>query len=108
MSDKTKHGTEHGEIAVQEGLPKVKEPQKYIVLLHNDDFTTMEFVVEILQRYFQKVGEEAVRIMLRVHEQGKAAAGVYPHDIAETKISQVHDYARSKGFPLMCSMEPIP
>jgi ATP-dependent Clp protease adaptor protein ClpS len=94
------------EVAVQESRPKPKEPPHYAVILHNDDYTTMEFVVEILRRYFQKTGEQAVQIMLQVHQQGRGIAGVYHFEIAETKVAQVHDYATSKGYPLKCSVEP--
>lgn len=95
-----------GGLAVQEGHPKLKEPRKFAVLLHNDNYTTMEFVVEILRRYFHRTEEEATQIMLQVHEKGKGIAGIYSHDIAETKVMQVQGYARSKGFPLMCTIEP--
>ena len=95
-----------GGIAVQEGRPKLKEPPRYAVFLHNDDYTTMEFVIEVLRRYFHKKHEEAMQIMLQVHQQGKGIAGIYHLEIAETKVVQVHEYARSKGFPLMCSIEP--
>lgn len=87
--------------------PKLKQPPRFAVLLHNDDYTTMEFVVEILQRYFHREGEEAVRIMLAVHRQGKGVAGTYTRDIAETKVSQVQEYARSRGFPLKCTIEEV-
>jgi ATP-dependent Clp protease adaptor protein ClpS len=66
----------------------------------------MEFVVEVLKRFFRKTEEESVQIMLQVHQQGKGVAGVYHHEIAETKVVQVHEYSRSKGFPLKCTVEP--
>jgi len=81
------------------------EPPLYKVLLHNDDYTSMEFVVSILEQIFQKNSEEAVRIMLNVHEQGVGVAGVYTKEICETKIAVVHDLARRNEFPLRCSME---
>lgn len=93
-------------VAVEEGRPKLKEPPKYAVILHNDDYTTMEFVVEILQRYFRKSPEDAVRITLKVHQEGRGVAGIYTHQIAETKVSQVSEYARSKGYPLKATAEP--
>ncbi len=77
----------------------------YKVYLLNDDYTTMEFVVEVLERVFGKGKVEATRIMLHVHRNGKGLAGVYARDIAETKISQVHNLARDNGFPLKCDME---
>lgn len=95
-----------GEIAVQTGRPKLSEPPRFAVLLHNDDYTTMEFVIEILKQFFHRKEEEAVQIMLQVHHQGKGVAGVYVFDIAETKVMQVHEYAQSRGFPLKCSLEP--
>jgi ATP-dependent Clp protease adaptor protein ClpS len=83
----------------------IREPRRYRVLLHNDDYTTMEFVVEVLVTVFHKNLSEATAIMLAVHERGLAACGVYTEEIAETRISQVHDRARKAGFPLRCSME---
>lgn len=83
----------------------VREPRRYRVLLHNDDYTTMEFVVEVLVTIFHKNLEEATAIMLTVHERGMAVCGVYTAEIAETRISRVHDKARKAGFPLRCSME---
>lgn len=94
-----------GDLAVEEGRPRLKAPPKYAVILHNDDYTTMEFVVEVLQRFFHKRGEEAVQVMLQVHQQGQGVAGVYGHEIAETKAEQVNDYARAQGFPLKCSVQ---
>jgi ATP-dependent Clp protease adaptor protein ClpS len=105
MSPKPQEESEGG-VAVQEGRPKLKEPPRFAVLLHNDDYTTMEFVIEILRRYFHKSDEEAKQIMLRIHQQGKGIAGIYHHEIAETKMMQVHENARSRGFPLKCSLEP--
>ena len=95
------------DVAVQDARPKLKSPQKYAVLLHNDDYTTMEFVVEILTRYFQKSAAEAAEIMLKVHQQGRGVAGIYSHEIAETKVTQVMDEARSRSFPLKCTMESV-
>ena len=101
--------TEGGtEVAVKEGRPKVKEPPHFAVVLLNDDYTTMEFVVAVLKRFFRRTEEEAVQIMLRVHHEGKGVAGIYSFEIAETKVSQVHDYAQSHGFPLRCAVEPAP
>jgi ATP-dependent Clp protease adaptor protein ClpS len=91
-----------GDVAVMEGRPKLKQPPRFAVVLLNDDYTTMEFVVEVLQRFFQKQGEEAMQIMMLVHRTGQGVAGVYSHDIAETKAYQVNEYARSHGFPLKC------
>jgi len=84
---------------------KVKEPSMYRVLLHNDDYTTMEFVVEVLVHIFHKTIEDATRIMLNVHEKGIGVCGVYTFEVAETKVDTVHSIARDHGFPLKCSME---
>ena len=84
---------------------KVKEPSMYRVLLHNDDYTTMEFVVDILMHIFRKTIEDATRIMLNVHQEGIGICGVYTYEVAETKVDTVHKLARDHGFPLKCSME---
>ncbi len=84
---------------------KVKQPPLYRVLLHNDDYTTMEFVVQVLQDVFNHSEAEATQIMLHVHRKGTGVAGVYPREVAETKIEQVHDLARAHECPLRCSME---
>jgi ATP-dependent Clp protease adaptor protein ClpS len=83
----------------------VTEPSLYRVLLLNDDYTTMEFVVEILKMVFHKSIEEATRIMLNVHQVGVGICGVYTHEIAETKVDTVHSLAKEHGFPLKCTME---
>ena len=105
MSGPRKPGDDEGDVAVETAKPKVAEPPKYACILHNDDYTTMEFVVEVLQKYFHKTAEEAVQIMLRVHHAGTGVAGVYALDIAETKAAQVEEFARSRGFPLKCTVE---
>jgi ATP-dependent Clp protease adaptor protein ClpS len=84
---------------------KLDEPQLYKVLLHNDDYTTMEFVVEILQQVFRKSPTQATHIMLLVHKTGTGVCGVYTAEVAETKVELVHHLARKNGFPLQCSME---
>lgn len=81
------------------------EPSMYKVLLLNDDYTTMEFVVEILMFVFNKSTEEAIAVMLNVHRKGTGVCGVYPYEIAETKVDSVHALALEKGFPLKCIME---
>ena len=83
----------------------LEEPPLYKVLLHNDDYTTMDFVVMILQTVFHKNTEEATRIMLNVHQQGIGIAGVYTREIAETKVAMVHQMAKQHQFPLRCSLE---
>ena len=94
------------DVAVQEAEPKRPEPPRFAVVMHNDDYTTMEFVLEVLKRFFQKSGDEAMAIMLKVHHAGSGVAGIFPHEIAETKVAQVEDLARSRGFPLKCTVEP--
>jgi len=86
--------------------PKTKRPQRYKVLMHNDDYTTMEFVVMVLEVVFHRPDTEAVRIMLHVHQQGVGVAGVYSFEEAETRIAKVARLAREHEFPLKCSMEP--
>jgi ATP-dependent Clp protease adaptor protein ClpS len=85
---------------------KYKEPEEYRVILLNDHYTTMEFVVAVLMEIFHKDGDEANRIMLDVHKKGKGIVGVYPWDIAATKAEQVHLVARVHEFPLRCIIEP--
>lgn len=85
--------------------PKIKKPSFYRVIMHNDDYTTMEFVVEVLVSIFEKEINDATKIMLDVHQRGHGNCGIYPRDIAETKIDQVHKKARQAGYPLRCSME---
>ncbi len=85
--------------------PKTKKPSLYRVLLLNDDYTPMEFVVHVLQKYFGKGREEAQRIMLAVHHKGSGICGVYTYEVAETKVTQVIDFARQHGHPLQCTME---
>jgi len=82
-----------------------KEPPMYKVFLHNDDYTTMEFVVEILVNIFGKSLEKATRIMLNIHEKGIGLCGVYTYGVAETKVNTVHSLAREQGFPLKSTME---
>jgi ATP-dependent Clp protease adaptor protein ClpS len=85
--------------------PKTKKPSLYKVLLLNDDFTPMEFVVLVLQRFFNKGQDDATRIMLHVHQKGVGICGVYTYEVAETKVTQVMDFSRQNGHPLQCTME---
>ena len=87
-------------------LTRAKKPQLYKVILLNDNYTTMEFVVYILQKYFQKNEHDAKRIMLDVHNNGAGIAGLYPREVAETKSKQVMAHAEQEGFPLACKTEP--
>jgi ATP-dependent Clp protease adaptor protein ClpS len=84
---------------------RTKRPPMYTVLMHNDDYTTMEFVVEALISVFHKSPTEANRIMLHIHFKGAGTCGSYPYEIAETKVGKVHDMARKEGFPLRCTLE---
>ena len=85
--------------------PKTKKPSLYKVLLLNDDYTPMEFVVLILERFFQKSRDEATRVMLHVHQKGIGVCGVFTYEVAETKVTQVVDFARQNQHPLQCTME---
>jgi len=93
------------DLAVQEARPKMKKPPMYQVVLLNDDYTPMEFVVEILQVFFNLNREAATKVMLSVHTAGKGICGIYSRDIAETKVAQVNDHSRQHQHPLMCSLE---
>jgi len=103
--DPTREPSE-GEDVDLEDKPISATPRRYKVLFHNDDYTTMEFVIEVLKRFFHKTDTEAVHIMLTVHKSGAAVAGVYTRDVAETKSTQVMDYARENGMPLLLTTEP--
>jgi ATP-dependent Clp protease adaptor protein ClpS len=84
---------------------ELKEPDMYRVILHNDHYTTMEFVVEVIMKIFHKPVIEATQIMMDVHQKGRASVGVYPYDIASTKANQVTQMAKQKEFPLLCTIE---
>ena len=90
---------------VTKTTPKTKKPPLYKVLLLNDDFTPMEFVVQILERFFHKSRQEATAIMLHVHRRGVGICGVFTYEVAETKVNQVVDFARQSQHPLQCTME---
>lgn len=95
-----------GGVAVDEVQPRLKKPTLYRVILVNDDYTPMEFVVLVLQRFFRKGHEEAVQIMLNVHTRGSGVCGVFTAEIAETKVRQVLSFSRDNKHPLQCTMEP--
>jgi ATP-dependent Clp protease adaptor protein ClpS len=95
-----------GEDVDLEDAPVSAVPRRYKVIFHNDDYTTQEFVVHVLQRFFHKTETEAQHIMLTVHHKGAAVAGVYTKDVAETKVQQVMDAARDNGMPLLLTTEP--
>ena len=92
-------------LAAKTSKPKLQQPPRFKVVLLNDDFTPMEFVIEVLQRIFRQDRETAVRIMLKVHTTGAAVAGTYTAEIAETKMNQVIEYARRHQHPLLCRLE---
>jgi len=99
------HPDTEGDVAV-EIRPKTRKPRRYRVVFHNDDYTTMEFVVRVLMEIFHKDELEAQRLMLDVHHRGQATVGVFTRDIAETKAAQTMDHARLEGHPLKCTTEP--
>ncbi|ASK34239.1 ATP-dependent Clp protease adapter ClpS [Alloalcanivorax mobilis] len=103
--DKPESPDRQGEVTVEEAKPRLKRPPMFKVLMMNDDYTPMDFVVEVLETFFSMNREQATRVMLTVHTRGKAVCGVYPQDIAETKATQVVDYAREHQHPLMCQVE---
>jgi ATP-dependent Clp protease adaptor protein ClpS len=92
-------------LVVEEAAPKVKRPPLYQVILLNDDYTPMEFVVDVLETVFGMDRTKATRVMLEVHTRGKGVCGVYTFEIAETKVAQVTSYARQQQHPLLCTME---
>ena len=104
MTDKRDDEHDDG-LSVQEAKPKLKRPPMYKVVLLNDDYTPMEFVVKVLESFFGMNREKATQIMLHVHTRGIGVCGVYTKDIAETKVAQVNDYSRSNQHPLLCAME---
>lgn len=105
MSDHNSEWDHDDGLAVDEARPKLKPPRKYKVILLNDDYTPMEFVVQILARFFGMDQEKATQIMLMVHTKGQAVCGEYSYQIAETKVEQVNDYSRQHQHPLLCTME---
>lgn len=96
-----------GSVAVQEDKPKLRRPSMYKVVMLNDDYTPMEFVVEVLETFFSMNREKATQVMIKVHTQGKAVCGIYTRDIAETKAAQVNQYAEESEHPLMCDIEAV-
>jgi ATP-dependent Clp protease adaptor protein ClpS len=101
----SRRDSEFDQELVTETKKKLKKPPLYKVLLHNDDYTTKEFVVQVLQYVFYKEQTEAVQIMLHVHKKGLGVAGVYTYEIAETKVTLVENLARQHEYPLKCTME---
>lgn len=100
--------TKHQENTIEKTrTEKPKPPSMFKVILFNDDYTPMEFVVEVIQRFFNKTREQSTQIMLQVHTKGIGVCGVYPHEIAETKVNQVVSFAREHQHPLQCAMEEV-
>ena len=109
-SDDDDAGEDNNDPGEQEGVilkarPKTQKPSLYKVLLLNDDYTPMEFVIHVLEKFFGKNREEATDIMLHVHRRGMGLCGIYTYEVAETKVQQVMDYARASEHPLQCTME---
>lgn len=104
MGESLRHSIETG-LVVASARPKVKIPAMYLVVLLNDDFTPMDFVVEVLIEFFSKTTTRATEIMLEIHHQGEGACGLFTREIAETKAAQVNAYARNHGYPLLCIMK---
>ena len=104
MTDK-QHDSHDGDLSVQEAKPKLKRPPLYKVILLNDDYTPMEFVVKVLESFFGMNREKATQVMLHVHTRGVGVCGVFTKDVAETKVNQVNEFSRSNQHPLLCSME---
>jgi len=107
MSDIEKRNGNEGPSTgvIVKAKPKTKKPSMYKVLMLNDDYTPMEFVVHILERFFSKSRDEATRIMLHVHRRGVGVCGVYTYEVAESKVTQVMDFARQHQHPLQCTLE---
>jgi ATP-dependent Clp protease adaptor protein ClpS len=106
MSHKSTYESEGNVILEKKQREDLKEPPRYRVLLHNDDYTTMDFVIYVLTTVFQRSEVDAINIMLQVHTQGVGVAGIYSYEIAETKVAKVLQLAREQEFPLQSSMEP--
>ncbi|MCT4643101.1 MAG: ATP-dependent Clp protease adapter ClpS [Bacteriovoracaceae bacterium] len=104
MSQKTINSIDsQEEVAIAE---KIKEPSMFKVLMHNDDYTTMEFVIHVLEKFFSKNYDEAHAIMLKIHHEGLAICGIYTCEVAESKANKVNRYSKNKGYPLKCTFEP--
>jgi ATP-dependent Clp protease adaptor protein ClpS len=107
MADYADDNRQHNGELQTEYEEELKEPEMYRIILHNDHYTTMEFVVEVLVKIFHKELMEATRIMLDVHNKGKGMVGVYTFDIAVTKVNQVKQMAKAREYPLKCSIEKV-
>ena len=108
MSEMLRPVLENGLVVAEvKTSPKVKKPSMYLVVLLNDDFTPMDFVVEVLRSFFNLDQERAVQVMLHVHTRGKGVCGVFTREVAETKVTQVNEYSRAHQHPLLCTMEKL-
>lgn len=105
MSEGHEEADDGSGLAVAESRPQLRQPQMYQVVMLNDDYTPMEFVVEVLETFFYMDREKATQVMLTVHTQGRAICGVYSRDVAETKTSQVNEYSKINQHPLLCLIE---
>ncbi len=105
MTDETRKGQNDDGLMLDEARPKLKRPPMFKVILMNDDYTPMEFVVHILEAFFGMDRERATRIMWHVHTRGKGLCGIFTRDVAETKVAQVNEYSRQHEHPLLCVME---
>ncbi len=105
MAEDDNQNDQDSGVALQEARPKTKKPPLYKVVMLNDDYTPMEFVVHVLEQFFSVDRPTATRIMLEVHTRGKGVCGLFTHEIAETKVSQVNQYARENQHPLLCTLE---
>lgn len=105
MTEKSKHFQSDQGLALEEAKPKLKRPPMYKVILINDDYTPMDFVIHVLEHFFFMPRQRATHIMLEVHTQGKGICGIFTHEIAETKVTRVNEYAREQEHPLLCVME---
>lgn len=106
MSDKADN-TIDDDLAIEESKPQVKRPPLYRVILLNDDYTPMDFVVHVLEIFFSVDRDNATRVMLEIHTRGKGVCGIFTHEIAESKVSLVNNYAKENQHPLLCTMEKV-
>lgn len=106
MSDK-EYSWENQSLAIEEAFQELKEPSMYKVLIINDDFTPMDFVVDVLVKFFKMTLDRATEVMMQVHTRGKGVCGIYSHEIAETKTNQVNSYAKKHKHPLLCVLEQV-
>jgi ATP-dependent Clp protease adaptor protein ClpS len=101
------HQNDDGSLAIEQAKPKLKAPSMYQVIMYNDDYTPMEFVVEILESFFNLDREKSMQIMLAVHTEGQAVCGIFTRDIAETKVTQVNQYSTDNEHPLLCGLDQV-